>query len=220
MGEKRAKSYSSIVAFCEDKLREHGDNYLGVGWTKRPEDADVRYRVMLEVMDGAHHHAPQTLLDFGCGASHLLDYMRRRGIDGIRYSGLDVSDRFIELSRSKYPDIDYYHVDVLEAPDSLPEADWIVMNGVFTAKVSLSYDQMWDYFRRLLHVVFGKARMGIAFNVMSTQVDWERDDLFHLPMDRLAEFLARDISRHFVIRHDYGLYEYAAYVYRHPRSRA
>ena len=30
---------------------------------------------------------------------------------------------------------------------------------------------------------------GIAFNVMTKHVDWERDDLFHLPFDQLAEWL-------------------------------
>lgn len=36
--------------------------------------------------------------------------------------------------------------------------------------------------------VVSKARRGLAFNVMSKQVDWERDDSFHLPMDVFASF--------------------------------
>lgn len=213
----QGKAYRSIVEFCEGKLREHGDNYLGVGWTRRQEDADARYQVMLDIAGSAAHQGPQTLLDFGCGASHLLDYMRARDIGGIEYSGLDVSDEFIRLSRSKNPGVVYHQLDVLETPDALPEYDWIIMNGVFTAKVALSFDEMWSYFERLLRIVYGKARRGVAFNVMSTQVEWERDDLFHVPMDLLAEFLSKEISRHFVLRHDYGLYEYTAHVYREPR---
>jgi hypothetical protein len=49
---------------------------------------------------------------------------------------------------------------------------------------------------------------------MSTHVDWERDDLFHLPIDKLTAFLVKEASRDFIIRHDYKLYEYTAYVYR------
>jgi hypothetical protein len=51
-------------------------------------------------------------------------------------------------------------------------------------------------------------------------VDWERDDLFHLPMDILADFLSREVSRHFAIRADYGLYEYTVHVYREPTADA
>jgi len=45
-------------------------------------------------------------------------------------------------------------------------------------------------------------------------VDWEREDLFHLSLDSLAGFLVKELGRDFVIRNDYGLYEYTTYVYR------
>jgi hypothetical protein len=113
--------------------------------------------------------------------------------------------------------VTYYDIDVLEDDRDLPAFDYIVMNGLFTAKVDLSFEAMLSYFQQLVRRVFAKTRKGIAFNAMSKQVDWERDDLFHLPLDVLASFLAREVSRHFVIRHDYGLYEYTTYVYRDPR---
>ncbi|RBB95712.1 SAM-dependent methyltransferase, partial [Pseudomonas sp. MWU12-2115] len=49
---------------------------------------------------------------------------------------------------------------------------------------------------------------------MSKEVDWERDDLFHVPVTQLTHFLSRELSRHYVVRHDYGLYEYTTFVYR------
>jgi hypothetical protein len=78
----------------------------------------------------------------------------------------------------------------------------------------LAFDEMLAYFERMLSAVFAKAEMGVAFNVMSKHVDWERDDLFHLPIDTLAHFLITSLTRNFVIRSDYGLYEYTTYVYR------
>ena len=70
------------------------------------------------------------------------------------------------------------------------------------------------YFKSVVRAVFAKAELGIAFNVMSKHVDWERDDLFHLPFDILAQFITRELTRNFIIRNDYGLYEYTTYVYR------
>ena len=49
---------------------------------------------------------------------------------------------------------------------------------------------------------------------MSHHVDWQRDDLFHVPFDRMAELLQANFSRHYLFRADYGLYEYTVYVYR------
>ena len=51
------------------------------------------------------------------------------------------------------------------------------------------FDEMLFYFKQLLQKVFHHAQIGIAFNVMSKHVQWERDDLFHLPFDLLAQFL-------------------------------
>lgn len=203
---------ASIVAACEAYLDLHGDSYLGVGWTKSQAEVDRRYEVMLDVVREAD--VDVTLLDFGCGLSHLHEHIRRTGRAGLRYSGLDVSERFLAASRAKFPQTPYYRTDVLKHPDDLPSFHYVVLNGVFTMKADNSYDEMWSYFTRLVRAVFAKAERGVAFNVMSKQVDWEREDLFHVPFDDLAAFLTSQVSRHFVIRHDYGLYEYTIYVYR------
>ena len=88
------------------------------------------------------------------------------------------------------------------------------MNGVFTEKRELSFDEMFDYFRKILIVVFSKSNIGIAFNVMSKEVDWERDDLFHLPINILINFTTKNLSRKYAIKNDYGLFEYTMYVYK------
>jgi cyclopropane fatty-acyl-phospholipid synthase-like methyltransferase len=168
---------------------------------------------MLEVIEGLPTEKV-SLLDFGCGASHLYEYILRQRFDHIAYSGLDLSPAFINLSQRKFPRIQYYSLDILDDSAALPNFDYIVMNGVFTEKRELTFDEMLAYFKDVVLRVFNKARVAIAFNVMSPHVDWERQDLFHLPLDSLAAFLVKQVSRDFVIRNDYGLYEYTTYVYR------
>jgi cyclopropane fatty-acyl-phospholipid synthase-like methyltransferase len=206
------KNYLSLISYCESFLERYGDCHLGVGWTKARETADERYKLMLEVIEEGPREA--SLLDFGCGASHLYEYILRHQLEDIVYSGLDLSGKFIELSRAKFPLIKYYHLDILCDSDALPEFDYIVLNGVFNSKCQLSFEEMFSYFRAIVTAVFEKARIGIAFNTMSKLVEWEREDLFHLPFDLLTRFLAEHVSRNFVIRHDYGLYEYTTFVYR------
>ncbi|MDQ2977238.1 MAG: class I SAM-dependent methyltransferase [Acidobacteriota bacterium] len=207
------KSYLSIVSHYEACLEQHGDTHLGVDWPKK-EDADTRYRVMLDVIRPEDRFREVQLLDFGCGASHLFEYITARGIQNIACAGLDLSEKFVQLSKSKFPENDYYCVDILGEDPGIPDFDYIVMNGVFTEKGALAFDEMFSYFKRLVKAVFQKAEAGLAFNVMSKHVDWERDDLFHLPFDLLAAFLKQELTRNFVIRNDYGLYEYTTYVYR------
>jgi SAM-dependent methyltransferase len=206
------KKYLTIVAHYEACLRQYGDSHLGVDWFNA-QDAETRYRVMLELIR-APAAATVSLLDFGCGASHLLDFMGRQGVRGIDYSGLDLSPAFIALSRQKYPHTPYYCVDILEAETALPDFDYVVMNGVFTEKRTLSFTEMFAYFAAVLQKAFALTRCGLAFNVISAHGDQAWEELFHLPFDRLGAWLTRTLSHNFVIRNDYGLDDYTVYVYR------
>jgi hypothetical protein len=207
--------YREIVRHYEGCLAQHGDSHRGVDWPNAA-DALKRYRVMLDVMrPGVTDNRP-SLLDFGCGAAHLLDYIQTNKLDHIGYTGLDLSDEFVNLSRSKFPGHTFIQGDALDPAFQLGLYDYVVMNGVFTEKRGLTFEEMNRFFCALLMKVFSSTRVGIAFNVMSKAVDWERDDLFHMPTDLLINFLCRNLSRHFVIRNDYGLYEYTVYVYKEP----
>lgn len=208
------KKYMNILAHYETCLEQHGDTHLGMDWPNK-HDAGTRYRVMLEVVK-EDPSCKVGMLDFGCGASHLYEYILEHNINNIEYSGLDLSEKMISLSRSKFPSVSYYCLDILDYHVRLPDFDYIVMNGVFTEKRDLSFDEMLRYVTRVLSRVFNKARRGIAFNVMSSHVEWERDDLFHLPLDTLAAFLTEELTRDFIIRNDYGLFEYTTYAYRRP----
>ena len=208
--------YRKIVEHYEQCFEKHGDSHLGVDWPNLT-DANRRYRIMLEVAPELRKSkdAEVSILDFGCGCAHLLEYLRANKFSRVKYRGLDVSEEFVRVSNEKFPEEDFICCDVLREPLAV-DVDYVIMNGVFTEKLSLSFEEMFDYMRKVVIIAWGAARKGMAFNFMSKHVDWERDDLFHLSFDQLASFLSREISRNFVFRQDYGLYEYSVYVYREP----
>lgn len=203
--------YKKIIEHYENCLKEHGDNYRGVDWPNY-KDANTRYQVMLDIIKDKDDEV--TLLDFGCGTSHLFQFIEDKNVENIKYTGLDISKSFIELAQKKYPQNTYFDFDVLKHQDKLPDFDYIICNGVFTEKRELSFEAMWIYCQDMLTTIFSKANKGIAFNVMSKSVDWERWDLFHLPTDLLIDFMTKELSRKFVIRNDYGLYEYTVYLFK------
>ncbi len=210
------KKYNTIIKHYEDCLDKHGDTHLGVDWPKA-EDVNKRYRVMCDLFLHREKNLKHAkLLDFGCGAAHLLEYIQREEISGIAYSGLDISEKFVALSKKKFPQQNFYCLDILENSGSLPIYDYIVANGAFTEKRDLSYEEMFIYLCSALKIIFAKAEKGIAFNLMSKHVNWEREDLFHVPFDEIASFISKELSRNFVFRSDYGLYEYTVYVYKQP----
>src|SRR5260370_24526897 len=126
----RTDIYKTIVRECERSLELHGDTFLGVGWTKKKEYADLRYKVMLEGIKNSFRR-PLTLLDFGCGAAHLFEFIQSQRLPGIEYSGLDLSPKFVDLCRRKFPGIEFHQLDLMESASSIPRFDFIVLNGVF-----------------------------------------------------------------------------------------
>ncbi|RYD82611.1 MAG: class I SAM-dependent methyltransferase [Sphingobacteriales bacterium] len=208
------EKYTHIINHYESCLEKYGDTHKGVDWPN-VDDMYNRYRVMLELQkfDPNPGKGKSSLLDFGCGTAGMLEFMNDNNYAGIEYSGLDISQKFIDVCLAKFSGTKFYCTDILKEQSLFEPVDYIVMNGVFTEKRDLSFDDMCSYFTQMLEKLFPLAKRGIAFNTMSKAVDWEREDLFHLPIDLLASFLTRKLSRHFIVRNDYGLYEYTTYVY-------
>lgn len=216
MKDGDAASYGRIVEHYEELLAQHGDSLHSVGWPKE-QAARVRFGVMADLFRGA----PEgwTLLDFGCGASHFYEHLAAQGRLPKTYTGLDMSEKFIRVSEKKFPDNKYICRDVLADPLPGPVADYAVANGLFTYKGGMDAAAMREHMRRMLAAIYPLCGVGMAFNVMSPYVDWRDETLFYEPVQSVMDFVAEHLSRHFVVRHDYGLFEYTVYVYRAPRGQ-
>ncbi len=205
--------YEEIVTHYEECFLKHGDNHKGVDWPNQA-DLDKRFSVAYELTQ-KNGFKPLSLLDFGCGNGLFIDYLTQHQLlDQVTYTGLDLSPLFISCCQQKHPNLSFICADILQSPDSIGTYDYIILNGVLTEKCSLDFTVMWDYAKLLLSTLFKHCNIGIAFNMMSDHVDWERDDLFHMPFDMLATFLGNNLSRNYQFRNDYGLYEFTTYVYR------
>jgi SAM-dependent methyltransferase len=204
-----------ISAACEEDLATHGDTFRGVGYTKSPEEATERYALMLEVV--RETDTPVTILDLGCGLGHMLDFIEESSLfQHLRYVGLDISTRYLAAAKARHPQHEFLLMDVLSDDTALPVFDYVILNGVFNYRGPIAQSRMVEYWEQLTSIAYRHCRHGIAFNVMSKLVDWEREELFHLPFDVMAGFVWKHLSRHFVIRHDYQAFEYTTYVYRQP----
>lgn len=218
------EEYKIIAKHYEECFQKNGDTCRGVDWPN-PLDAEKRYHVMLNIIDQYKMHLKTgacvweykvneaySVLDVGCGLGYLYEFSKKSPYN-INYIGLDISEAFIKVCRKKYPEIKFIQRDILkEEKTKFEKYDFVIMNGIFTEKLNLQYDQMWEFFTGMLKKAFEYCDKGMAFNVMSKDVDWEREDLFHVPLNQLSAWLTQNLTRNFIIRYDYGLYEYTVYV--------
>jgi SAM-dependent methyltransferase len=193
---------------------KHGDNYKGADWPNK-EDLIKRYMVMSSVVKSKKKDDnPDVILDFGCGTGMFYEFLSKENLN-LKYIGLDINKDLIFFAKEKYKNIDFYNMDILKDKNNFNlNYDYAICNGVFTEKLSLTNDEMFVFLKETITILFNRSNKGIAFNVMSGIVDFKRDDLFHLDINLLFDFLCKNLTRNFIIRNDYGLYEYTVYLYK------
>lgn len=202
--------YLEITKHYQECFEKHGDNNFGVDWPNF-EDTLTRHQIMFEITKHTDNNI--SFLDFGCGLGHFKEWLNKNSQSNINYFGLDINKDFTDLCQKKFPDSKFYCKDIL-IDDKIPNFDYIICNGTFTEKRNLTQLEMMNYFQETIKKLWNKCDKGISFNLMSKYVDWEREDLFHVSLDELSWFLTKNLSRNFVYRNDYKLYEFTTYVYK------
>jgi SAM-dependent methyltransferase len=179
-------------------------------WPAKPADLAMRYEVLLSGVDFDLYspQRPLRLLDLGCGLGLLLDYLDRNGLlDRVDYTGLDLVDPILEKARERWPGHRFENRDVRDTPFPGNSFDYCIICGIFTVKHGNTYEETLALAQETLKSVWPSVKHGLSFNSMSKHVDWEREDLFHWPLDEIMAFCKRDLSRHVSFRLDYGLWE-------------
>lgn len=213
MTKEIEKDKRTIIEYYENCLASHGPNHKGVNWPNQA-DAETRYRVMLDIkrFDITNRSNHFSVIDYGCGVGGMLEHIKNFEYNSVVYYGFDESKKMLSFCSGKYGSAYFDPKTVFES-----RRDYVLMNGLFTVKASLTFPRMWDLMTCELHNSWQHSSKGIAFNVMSTNVDYRRKDLFHCPIDMLSEWICKNLSRNFIIRNDYGLYEYTVYVYKNNK---
>ena len=207
--------YLKIANYYNKAFNEHGNTPKGLAWDNQ-KNLDKRYEVMHDLVKYPIPATPSTtILDFGCGYGGFYKWLKEHE-KNIKYTGIDINKDLVKKARELYSEGCFYEEDILNTENfnSLQKFDYVICNGTFTVKDTLTQEEMTTFMCSVLEKLWIKTNEGIAFNVMSKLVDWERNDLFHVSMDQLCQWLVDNLSRNFIIKNDYGLYEYTIYVYK------
>lgn len=201
-----------LKAHYGELYRRHGATHQAVQWSSR-ETQERRFEVLCDVI------APgDSVIDLGCGLGDLLGYLRRhKGFQG-RYLGLDFVPEFVAHGRQAYPAdraASFAELDITR--DALPaDYDVVVTSGMFNNRT----DDNWGFLLQAVGTMFGAAKKAVAFNVMSSYVDFEDPALFYCDPLRLFDQLKREVCPLVTLRHDYRVkpesvpFEFSVYLFK------
>ena len=205
-----ARLKESVVDHYETALRAHGPTARGMDW-KDEESQRLRFAVL----SGCFDLNGKSVHEVGAGAGHLYDVLQAEGFRA-DYSGSDLSADMVQAARRGHPGVTFHCWDILAEPD-LPTFDVVVCSGLFHVKLGHTESAWWEFVYDMVRQMYRMCRVGIAFNMISDDVDFRATNLFYSNPGTVVDFCRRELSRFVALRHDYPLYEYTVSVYREAR---
>ena len=196
------KAREELLDFYNSRLERFGDRPEALSWS--PQGQLRRFHTLAEIapdLNGA------SVLDYGCGTGDFYGFLKGRGFD-VRYTGVDVNERFIELARRKHPECAF---QVMDAPDDRLEGrfDYAVICGVFNLNVPGVAKDM----EEALVTLFRRCDKGMAVNCISTHAT-DMDPRWHYTSpDEIVRFTLERLSPYFALRHDRIPEDFTLYVY-------
>lgn len=192
-------------------FKQHGHSHAAVQYSSR-ESQVKRFEVLLEVADN-----PQSISDIGCGLADMLPLVRRKFGD-IPYYGYDFVEEFIQNAKEAYMDdtnASFYVCDIIkDAPKT--KSDFVILSGMLNNKM----DDNETFTEAVLKTMWQSAKKGIAFNALTSYVDYQDEHLYYHNALELFDFCKKNLSPYVTLRHDYDVkknsipFEFTIYVYK------
>lgn len=171
------------------------------------ERQEISHRAVLEFYDGG------SVLDVGCGMGELSERVSGH------YAGVDLESPFIEQACLRYPDREFRCGSLESTPPG--SFDYVVAIGPFCYDQGGDHDQDMEYFRGLLRGMYRYSRIAalatLPSGLASKSFQVERPELrFHDP--RFWTAYASQLTRRFVLKHDYLPSEFTLAMFREPED--
>ncbi|MDX1677258.1 class I SAM-dependent methyltransferase [Arsukibacterium sp.] len=179
------------------------------------ETQERRLQILLE---GFTDFKNKKILDFGCGTGHLFRLLQQRGFAG-EYVGYDISAGLINLARENNEDGRFELRNIFEQPPE-EKFDLVFISGVFNNDIG----QNESFLQSVLKILFAVTEEGIAFNCLSTFVDFKADGLFYFNPCQVFEFCKEQLTPCVNLRHDYEIkpgvvpFEFSCYLRKSPHA--
>jgi SAM-dependent methyltransferase len=198
---------SKIKDLYEDSLAKHGRSPESVGWTM-PGSQEMRFDKLLSVVDPKDEGFDVN--ELGCGYGELLPYAISQGYKLKGFDGYDISEKMIEQAKDHLAGYEQVNLYVDSAIHH--KRDYTITSGIFNVKFEQSEDKWKEFIFQTLEMMMDNSNKGIAFNLLTSYVDFTVDHLFYADPMEFFDHCKRNLSKRVTLIHDYPLYEWTMIV--------
>jgi len=202
----------SIIKHYANLFYKYGDTAESAQWSSR-ESQERRFEILVAIGCLTDCH----ILDFGCGTGHLFTYLNQNHHKIASYTGVDIVPELLEAGKIKYTGYTNVRFGLFEE-FAQEHFDYVFVSGVFNNQRPTNQ----DFYKSTIIRLFKMCKRGLAFNMLSSFVDYYDPNLFYEDPSVVLHFLKSDITPFVVLRHDYQVksgvvpYEFTFYALKQP----
>jgi SAM-dependent methyltransferase len=215
LDEQVTKAMAEVERLYSGGLERFGAEPRSVGWRDEASQR-LRFAKLAQLLDPAPAPPrPITVNDVGCGYGSLFGFLDE--LDGVElagYHGYDISAPMLERARQATDD----RAELVRSAEPTRLADYSFASGPFNVKGDCADGPWGAYVMDVVRAMAEKSRLGFAFNLLSTYVDFRQENLFYADPAAFFAFCKRNVSPYVTLVHDYPLYEWTMLVHLRPTA--
>lgn len=195
-----------VEELYSSNIEKFGINSKAVGWNT--EDChNLRFNKLCAELP---KDALITIADLGCGYGALYDYLAANNVIVKEYHGYDISQNMLEECDKnlggKTP------LKLINSAKLQHKCDYVMASGIFNNICSANKREWFKYVLNTLDDMNEYSEKGFAFNLLTNQVDFMREDLFYADPTFFFNLCREKYSRKVSLYHNYDLWEWTIIV--------
>ena len=193
-----------VKGFYEKLLEKYGYSIKSLDYR-----SETSQKTRFDVITQIGISNDNSLLDVGCGFGDYFNYLKQRGIKNVKYNGIDLTDKIVNVAKEKNPLANVVQGNVLDLPDD-KKFDYVVSLGVNGVKTG----DNWDNLTSVLDKMWKLCKKGIAYNAVSNFASEQDEQIYFVSPIRVIEHVMNNLTYKVVFRHDYMPHDFTIYVYK------
>ena len=200
---------SKIKKLYSDNIKTFGIDSRSVGWNS-PESQNLRFEKLLEVISDKNDNF--TINELGCGYGELFKYLEKHNYDFNQFNGYDISKPMLEECQKYIGESS--KLNLFNNAKLITKADYTITSGIFNTPFDNNLIEWEKYIHATLLNMYEFSNNGIAFNFLTTAVDYRNENLFYQDPSKILSFCLENFGKNIVLIHDYYLHEFTMIVFK------
>ncbi len=150
-----------------------------------------------------------SVLDVGCGFGDYFNYLKQQGIKNVKYCGIDISNKIVDLAKEKNSLVNVIQGNVLDLSDD-EKYDYVISLGFNCVKTGTN----WETLTQVLDKMWKLSKKGIAYNAVSTFSETSPRKIYFVSPAKVIDYIMNNLTYKVVFRHDYMPHDFTIFAYK------